>query len=146
MKTMSRNKFGGQMLLVIWAAIVLSACGANEGLLKAGKENSIAVNAQPPRTQFEADMDAMKTAGFIFVYVLRRKDGAPMDAQDRSLIKAQTVDTNRRVATDNDHAFIVGSNFELGAPNISALSERFLVDTHFDPAQANTNANANSAK
>ena len=90
----------------------------------------------------------MHTAGFTFVYVLRRKDGGSLDAEDRSVIKLQTDDANRRVAADDGRAFLVGSNFQIPAKNMTALYGRFAiedlspstVDHSPSPAVANTNA------
>ena len=100
---------------------------------------------QPQKRAFEEDMDAMRTAGFAFIYVLRRKDGGKIDAEDRGVIKLQTVDTNRRVATDEDRAFIVGSNYQLPPQNLTALYQRFAVETYAAPPveAANTTANSN---
>ena len=52
----------------------------------------------------------MRTAGFTFIYALRRKDGGIMNAEDVGVIKLQTVDTNRRVKTDDDRAVLIGTN------------------------------------
>jgi hypothetical protein len=122
------------------------ACGANQGLLQGGKDAQKPPSSATPKTEFDQDMDAMRTAGFAFVYVLRRKDGGKMDAEDRGVIKLKTVDTNRRVATDHDRAFIVGSNYQLPPQNLAALYQRFAVETYAAPPVETANANANSNK
>jgi hypothetical protein len=134
------------LLMIATAGLVSFGCGANQGVLKSGKENAQPTSTASPKSAFESDMDAMKTAGFSFVYVLRRKDSGKLDAADRSLIKAQTTDTNRRVATDEDRAVMIGSNAQLPDANLNALRERFNIDITAEPPPANTNANANQAK
>ena len=84
----------------------------------------------------------MRTAGFTFVYVLRRKDGGVIDAEDRGVIKLNTDGIPRRVAADEDRAFILGSNFPVPPKNLMALYARFAVENYSDPPAANTNANA----
>jgi hypothetical protein len=123
-------------------AVLSFACGANEGVLKAGKENAQPSSTASPKTSFESDMDAMKTAGFAFIYVVRRKDRGKMDAGDRSFIKAQTADTNRRVSTDEDKALMIGSNYQLPEASLTALVQRFTVETFAEPSPANANVNA----
>ena len=86
----------------------------------------------------------MRTADFRFVYVLRRKDGGVIDAEDKSVIKMQTVDMNRRVSADNDKAFIIGSNAQLPPKNMMALLERFAVENYSPPPDPNTYANTNA--
>jgi hypothetical protein len=127
-------------------ALLLIACGANEGILKSGKETPSS-NSQPSKTEFEQDLDAMRTADFKFVYVLRRKDGGPIDAEDRSSIKINTVDANRRVGSDDGKAFIIGTNTAIAPSNMLALYGRFAVEDRSPaPQPDNSNANANANK
>lgn len=129
----------GLFLLLAW--VINSACGANESILKSGKESPQA-NAESA-TPFAKDLDAMRTADFQFVYVLRRKDGGKIDAEDRGVIKVNTSTANRRVAADDDEAFIIGTNTAIPPQNMAALYQRFAVDNYSPPPPANLNANAN---
>jgi hypothetical protein len=91
-------------------------------------------------------MADMHTAGFQFIYILRRKDGQKLEAPDRTFIKAQTEDMNRRVSTDEDRAVLIGSNYQLPEPNLNTLKERFNLEAIIQQAPANTNGNANTQK
>jgi hypothetical protein len=142
MNRLSRHLIG--FLLIVALSVV--GCGPNQGLLQGGKDAQKASNSATPKAEFDQDMDAMRTAGFAFVYVLRRKDGGKMDSEDRGVIKLQTVDTNRRVATDDDRAFIVGSNYQLPPKNLAALYDRFAVENYSPPPVDTANVNANSNK
>lgn len=124
---------------------LFSGCGANENILKSGKETPSPVNAVSPRSSFEQDLESMHTAKFMFVYVIRRKDGKPIDAEDRSVIKVQTKDMNRRLSSDDDKAFIIGSNYQLPAANIAVLRDRFAFEdlSPGPPTASNANAAAN---
>ena len=85
----------------------------------------------------------MRTADFSFVYVLRRKDGGKIDAEDRSVIRGQTAEANRRMSSDDDKAFIIGSNNQIPPTNMMALYKRFAVEDYSPAPVANTNTNAN---
>jgi len=125
--------------------LIASACGGNESILKSGKEPTPQANADSGKTTFEKDLDAVRTADFSFVYVLRRKDGGVIDAEDKSVIRLQTAQANRRVAADDGRAFIIGSNFPLPPQNIAAIYGRFAVE-NYSPVPtpiANENGNAN---
>ncbi len=137
----SRGVFGTLVLTFLLA--LTAACGANDGILKSGKETPAPSNAQPRKSAFEEDLGSMRTADFRFVYVLRRKDGAKIDAEDRSVIKAQTADANRRMSSDDDKAFIIGSNNQIPPKNMFVLFDRFAVENYSPPPVANTNANTN---
>ena len=93
---------------------------------------------------FEKDLDEIKSAGFTFIYVLRRKDGQKLDSEDRSVIRLQTVDMNRRVTADDDKAVIIGSNYQIPPKNMFVLFDRFAVQNYSPPVPAvDANSNAN---
>ncbi len=129
--------------LFLVSFLFFAACGANEGILRSGKDASPQANVES-KTPFAKDLEAMRTADFRFVYVLRRKDGGPIDAEDRGVIKVQTAIANRRVAADDDKAFIIGSNVQIPPQNMVALFDRFAVENYSPPPEVNTNANANA--
>ena len=125
---------------------VLASCGANEGVLHSGKETPLPVNAVEEKPSFEKDLAAMRTAGFTLIYALRRRDGKTIDAEDVRVIKQLTNDTNRRIKTDDDHAVLIGSNFELPKDNLSALYGQFSVEDYSEPPAADVKTDANSNK
>lgn len=115
-------------------ALCLVGCGANDSILRSGKGDSASQsNVESPKTPFEKDLEAMRTAGFSFIYVLRRKDGGVIDAEDKSAIRVQTTQVNRRVSADDGKAVIIGSNFQIAAHNMAAIYQRFAVD-NYSPA------------
>jgi hypothetical protein len=141
--TKSKAPFSIGLLCV---AAMAAGCGPNPNVLNSGPENKAKVNAATPRTGMDADMADMRTAGFTFIYTLKRKDGQKLDSADRSLIRTQTEDMNRRVSADEDRAVLIGSNYQLPEANLKALKERFTIETLVQPTQANTNGNANTTK
>ncbi|MEP6788862.1 MAG: hypothetical protein ABJB40_10555, partial [Acidobacteriota bacterium] len=92
------------------------------------------------------DIESMKTAGFTFIYVVRRKDGGVIDAADRGVIKLNTDNVNRRVAAEDDRAFVLGSNFELPEKNFNALNSHFALENFSIPPGPPVNANVNANK
>ena len=83
----------------------------------------------PSVGDLERDLDAMRDAQFLFVYVLRRKDGAPLDSDDRRYA-GQTIpqEMNRRVISDAGRAIVVGSNFRIPPEIQTLLAERFVFE------------------
>jgi hypothetical protein len=134
----------GLRLFAVGAVFMLSACGANETILKSGKETPLPVsNATVARSTIESEIDALRTADFRFIWILRRKDGGVIDAADRAVIKANTVDMNRRVSADDGKAFLIGTNALPPKKNLDALYAHFAVED-LSPAPS-ANAQANSA-
>ena len=124
--------------------VFLASCGANEGILKSGKDTATSTNSAPARSTLETDVDAMRTANFKFIYVLRRKDGGEIDSEDRGVIKLRTDGANRRISSDNGKAFVIGSNFEIPADKMLAIYDRFAVENYSPPANVNDTVNANA--
>ena len=136
-----RRRGAAGCLILLCLSLIASGCGPNESILKSGKETPGA-NVETA-TPFDKELEAMRTADFQFIYVLRRKDGGKIDAEDRGVIKVNTTTANRRVAADDDKAFIIGTNTAILPQNMAALYQRFAVDNYSQPPPANSNANAN---
>ena len=144
-----RRKGGGTIfgsIIFVLISVFATACGANEGILRSGKDSSPQANVGNEKTQFSRDLESMREADFKFIYVLRRKDGAAINAEDRGVIKLQTADANRRIAADDDKAFIIGSNVQIPPQNMIALYNRFAVENYSPPPLLETNGNANPNK
>ncbi|MFZ1702095.1 MAG: hypothetical protein WBO10_11965 [Pyrinomonadaceae bacterium] len=134
------------VVFAICISIFACSCGANEGVLKSGRETPAQTNPVSSKTDFARELEDIQNANFIFVYVLRRKDGGPMDSEDRSVIRTNTVDMNRRVAADNDKAFIIGSNYQMPPKNLIALDERFALENLSTTTPPNSNSDSNTNK
>ena len=131
-------------LLITITCVLASACGPDDRILKSGKETPAPSNVEVSKPAFEKELDDIESAGFTFVYVLRRKDGKKLDSEDRSVIRLQTVDMNRRVTADDDKAVIIGSNYQIPPKNMFVLFDRFAVQNYSPPVPAvDANSNAN---
>jgi len=120
----------------------ISACSPNAGVLKDGKPSATNTEPTPVRSEFEREMNDMRTAGFQSIYVIRRKDGKELNADDRAFLKQRSEDANRRVATDAGKTIIIGMNRPPVPENISAIYDRFAVEAFIEqmPANAATNS------
>lgn len=117
----------------IYAFVLLACsfgCGANETILKSGKESPAPVNSTPALATLEKDIADMRTADFAFIYVLRRKDGGVLDLEDKSVVRTQTDQVNRRVSSDGGKAVVVGSNFAIAPEKMTALYDRFAIQNY----------------
>lgn len=91
----------------------------------------------------------MRTADFNFIYIFRRKDGAPLDAADKKTAADNIPpEVNRRKVIEEGKAVIIGSNYRLPADNFKALTSRFAVEDFSKPESEmiNTNINADTNK
>lgn len=93
--------------------------------MKSRKETPTSIPATAVPDTFERDLAAMREVDFTWIYVFRRKDGRELDADDKSFIRTNAEDTNRRVLSDGGKAVIVGTNYNIGEPNLKALKDRF---------------------
>jgi len=114
-------------LLAALSSSLTTSCGANEQILKSGKESPPPANVESPKSTLDQEIEAMRTADFRYIWVLRRKDGGVIDAADKAMIRANTEGVNRRVLTDDDKALIIGTNPLPFKENIDALFSYFAV-------------------
>ena len=140
-------------ITAIFLAAASVGCAANEKVLNSGggatpaatRGANLAAVAATPKTSYDEDLASVKMADFIFLYILRRKDGGVLDAQDKAVIKQSTDGANRRVSTDEEKAFIIGSNLPIESAKLKALFDRFAVQDLSKPEAANINANLKRA-
>ncbi len=78
-------------VFLLLSSIFNLACGANQNILRSGKETPNQTRSEYDKPTAATEVEAMQTAGFAFIYVLRRKDGAALVAEDRSLIKQKRL-------------------------------------------------------
>lgn len=135
-----------KIFILLLFAVIFSACGPNESILKSGKPDPALANATPTLSTVERDVADMRTADFVTIIVLRRKDGGKMDGEDRSVIRNATSEANRRIGTDDDRAFVIGSNQPIAPDKMAALTERFVIENYSPPADVNPANAANSNK
>jgi hypothetical protein len=133
---------------VIGAILVFASigCGPNDGVLKSGQPDANAANSTPKLSPIEQNISDMRTAGFTMILVLRRKDGGKMDAPDRKVIRDATYGANRRVGSDDETAFIIGSNQKLTPENMKIIVDRFSVEDLSPPPATPTPDNSNANK
>lgn len=136
--------------LTLAAAFMLAGCGPHPRFANVNAPGNAAEanETRPRRPQIEVDIESMRTADFIYVYVFRRKDGGVLDADDRGFLNEQKPpEINRVKLSDEGRAVIFGSNFPLPEPQMTTLRERFAFEDLSRPQPAGTpdaNANANN--
>jgi len=106
----------------------LTGCGPNDTVLRAGKETPPPTKVEDAQAVFAFDLESVRTANFAFILILRRKDGGAFDAADRSVIRKHTGDAGRRVSSDQERAFIIGSRAALKPEDVASLKARFSVE------------------
>lgn len=119
-----------RMIAISIAALILAACTPNQRIMQDSANRAVQpIPTGTPASQIsdlDKDLNAMGDAQFLFVYILRRKDGAPLEPDDKryagGVIPGQM---NRRVVSDGGRAIIIGSNFRMPADAQQELSERF---------------------
>ncbi len=141
MKMTKRTEIPLRAMLWVVAVICLSSCGANENILRSGRETPAQTRDEQEKTPVAKEIEAMRTAGFTFIYLLRRVDAGKIDPEDKNVIKARTINTNRRVAADEDRAVIIGSNSPLATSDLASLQSKFVLENYSQPESSDKNGN-----
>lgn len=135
MRILNRN-------IAICLGLLLAACTPNQRIMDDSASRSVPpVETGTPASALSdlgTDLNALRDAQFLFVYVLRRKDGAPLDADDKRYA-GQVIprEMNRRVVSDAGRAVLIGSNFRMPPDVQKVLAERFAFE---GGSQQNTSA------
>ncbi|HVF29711.1 MAG TPA: hypothetical protein VNA22_02025 [Pyrinomonadaceae bacterium] len=136
------------LAIAIVVAIACIACGPNQRIINSSQESQASANATsnvaPALNSFEREVNAMRNADFSFIYVFRRKDRAPLDADDKSFItRTSPPEMNRRTLADEGKAVIIGSNFRMPAASLETFKARFMFEDYSKPESQVTNSNSN---
>lgn len=128
-----------------------SACGPNKRIMQSGSRSpEPSVNVPAPVSEYEADLKAMQTADFNFIYVFRRKDGGVLDSDDKRFMNAtMPQELNRRSLSDGEKVLIVGSNFRFPPEKLKLMTERFAFEDYSKPVSEPpraVNVNSNGSK
>lgn len=142
-----RNNIGLCVLLLF--CVQLPGCSPNSTILNSGAKPTPADTVRPVNV-FENDLETMRTANFDFIFVLRRKDGGKLDADDKKFIRMNSPEVaNRLILSDDDKALIAGSNYPFPPEKLKPLQERFDFQDFSKAAnpggQKNVNANTNGS-
>lgn len=99
-------------------------------------------------TPIQREIRDMETANFKIIYVFKRKDGGVFDKEDKKyLAENKPADANRFVLTDDEKAFVAGSNYPFTVQNLEMLEKRFIIENYSKPnapTPVNVNVNANN--
>ncbi|HEY0429118.1 MAG TPA: hypothetical protein VGC76_15160 [Pyrinomonadaceae bacterium] len=97
-------------------------------------------------TSLQREIRDMETANFTTIYVFKRKDGGVFDKEDKKYLSAnKPADANRFVLTDDEKAFVAGSNYPFSTENLDNLQKRFVVEDYSKPlVQVNVSVNGNA--
>lgn len=139
-----------KLILILLSAFAALACTPNQNILKSANESATPeapAKVVPAASGFETDLQSMRNADFNFIHVFRRKDGLPMDADDKRFVSGITpIETNRRKLSDDGKAIITGSNYRFPPEVMKQLTDRFSMEDFSKPESeilaANTNLNS----
>lgn len=137
------------LTVILLGVAAFSASCANQTILNDGKVPETTPAESPTPKGYDADLRAAKTAGYLFIYVVRRKDGGKIDEPDRHLLSLHTGKAKRRAASEDGTAYTIAANEPLPEEDLNALHQRFLISMlKQEPTPANSaqNSAANDAK
>jgi hypothetical protein len=124
--------------LLIVTVFMLTGCSPNQRIIDSVKNDNRGVattspapgaSATPAESNFEKDLEAMRTVDFNYIYVLRRRDRGVMDDTDKTFIYQNTPsEINRKRLSDGGRAVILGSNFRLPPEAVKLFKDRYVFE------------------
>jgi hypothetical protein len=103
--------------------VCCSACG--------GAGTSHGGAQAPQKSDFERKLDIVRRSPHVKIYVVRRKDSAPLAADDKDYLRRNTpLEVATWVLTDDGTTAIAGANFDFEPKHFEALSKRFTVEDY----------------
>jgi len=129
-----RGRFFRPAAFLIIAVAATAFCGCNRAGTQTGNNNNAPASSPSPRkplTEFERDLEYVRTGQFTYIYLISRADGSPLNNDDIAYLKQNAPpQTNQWVLTDEKRRVIAGTNFEFTPENLDALRKRFVVEDY----------------
>lgn len=112
------------LLLACALLLAVFASGCNRA--------STSQNANAPqKSDFERKLDIVRRSQHVKIYVVRRKDNAPLTSDDKLYLRRNTPpEVATWVVTDDQTAAIAGANFDFEPKNFQALAKDFTVEDY----------------
>jgi hypothetical protein len=127
MKREACRKFLRRARLYAW----LSACALFIFCAGCGTGTSQGGAPTPQKSDFEKKLDIVRRSPHVKIYVVRRKDSASLDADDKDYLRRNTpLEVATWVLTDDGTTAIAGANFDFEPKHFEALSKRFTVEDY----------------
>jgi hypothetical protein len=109
----------------------LSACALLIFCAGCGAGTSQRGAPTPQKSDFEKKLDIVRRSPHVKIYVVRRQDSAPLDADDKDYLRRNTpLEVATWVLTDDGTTAIAGANFDFEPKHFDALSKRFTVEDY----------------
>ncbi len=122
-------------LLIIFG---LSSLGFACGLIKS-ENTTVAITPSkvtptPVISEFERELNSLKTADFDYIFAFKRKDGKAFSSEDKKFFKEKTYRANRRTLAKDNKTLFVGTNYAIEDKDLGDLKERFDYEDFSKPA------------
>ena len=129
------HRFTTSMLLIVSVLLVATFLGScNRADTNNGASNGAtpaqSSPAAPPKTGFEADLEFVRKGQYNYVWVFSRKDGQPLDGNDKAYLKKNAPQVVDWVTSGEARKVIAGTNFDLAKGNLALLQKRFNVEDY----------------
>src|SRR5690242_19044510 len=96
--------------LILCVTLLVGACHKSDD---ADTDSTPAKPAASPLVGFAKDLQFIKNGQYTYIYVLTRKDGKKLDAEDKEYLRKNAPQIVDLVTTEEGKKAIVGTNFDL---------------------------------
>ena len=121
-----------QIIALVLTGTFVFSCGSQSA-------DQIKSNSAPEKklSEFERELRYLKTADFNYIFAFRRKDGKPLDSEDKRFLKHESHTANRHTLTSDGRTAFVGTNYKLSDKNLEKLKKRFFLEDFSKPSEQN---------
>jgi len=114
---------------VLCLALIVSGCHKFDDSSESNSTPS--KPAASPLVGFAKDLQFIKNGQYTYIFVLTRKDGKKLDAEDKEYLRKNVPQIVDLVTTEEGKKAIIGTNFNLEeGPMMAALKKRYVVEDY----------------
>ena len=114
--------------LMLCSTLVAGACHKSD---EAEIASTPPKPAASPLVGFAKDLQFIKNGQYTYIYVLARKDGKRLDAEDKDYLRKNAPQIVDLVTTEEGKKAIIGTNFDLADGDMMTnLKKRYVVEDY----------------
>lgn len=118
------------LAIALVSVMLCSGCRKGETESPSSEQTAPSKPQVSPLVGFDKDLQFIKNGQYTYIWVFSRKDGKPLDKDDREFLHTNAPQVVDWAVTDDKMKAIAGTNFNLEEGNLAALKKRYVAEDY----------------
>jgi hypothetical protein len=121
------------ILFILLVTLTVTACKRSGTNAESPAQETTAASPRAsasPLSDFEETLQFVRNGQYTYIYVFSRKDGKPLDSEDRTFLQKNAPQIVDLAATKDKTKAVAGTNFNLEEGSLNEIKKRLVVEDY----------------